>query len=549
MSGSGLGQFVAILFRLVVRIFPAGFRAEYETELLSAGRQWLAENGRSPAGILWSGARLLADTLGAALAARWDDRRRKRLDRSRFNGRAFMFQAFCQDLQFGWRLLTKTPGFSIVAICSLALGMGANTAVFTVFDAILLHSLPVRSPQELVLLNPRRGDDRGTLSYPLLGEFSERQQVFEGVLAAAGADFARTLLDGEFLDGVRAESVSGNFFSVLGIEPALGRLFGSQDDHPGGGSGGPVAIIRHGFWQTQFGASPDVLGRDLSIDGTIYTIIGVAAADFNGTAQENRPDIWVPIQVALGQDMLEWRTGTFFSTLARLKSGVTVEQAEQVSSLLFRQLLQAEVDAGLPTGIRDDRPVEIHRIELPPAAAGFAGLRTAYADPLKVLLALVALVLLVACLNVAGLLLARGRIRHREIAIRLALGSGRFRICRQLLTESLLLAGLATGLGLLIARLFRQLLDPLTVGGSRVDLDLALNSRVLFFTGLCCVFTSLIFGSIPALNAARTRIIGSRSWRRILQFVIAGRNATLEPKRVVPAKTRPSSRMAWPSLC
>ena len=164
-----------------------------------------------------------------------------------------MFQAFCQDLQFGWRLLTKTPGFSIVAICSLALGMGANTAVFTVFDAILLHSLPVRSPQELVLLNPRRGDDRGTLSYPLLGEFSERQQVFEGVLAAAGADFARTLLDGEFLDGVRAESVSGNFFSVLGIEPALGRLFGSQDDQPGGGSGGPVAIIRHGFWQTQFG--------------------------------------------------------------------------------------------------------------------------------------------------------------------------------------------------------------------------------------------------------------------------------------------------------
>ncbi len=207
--------------------------------------------------------------------------------------------------------------------------------------------------------------------------------------------------------------------------------------------------------------------------------------------------------------MLEWRTGTFFSTLARLKSGVTVEQAEQVSSLLFRQLLQAEVDAGLPTGIRDDRPVEIHRIELPPAAAGFAGLRTAYADPLKVLLALVALVLLVACLNVAGLLLARGRIRHRESAIRLALGSGRFRICRQLLTESLLLAGLATGLGLLIARLFRQLLDPLTVGGSRVDLDLALNSRVLFFTGLCCVFTSLIFGSIPALNAARTRLIGA----------------------------------------
>jgi predicted permease len=440
-------------------------------------------------------------------------------------------ETLLQDLHYGLRQLRRNPGFTAVAVITLALGIGANAAIFTVFDAVLLRALPVRQPGRLVMLtNPNvegstygtEGGTRDLLGYVEFEYLRDHNSVFSGTFAADSELPAVPVRFGPELtrpsgqvETARVSLVSGGYFSMLGVRPLLGRLFTSSVDKTRGAS--PVAVISYGFWERRFNLNPLVLGKTTDIRQTLFTIIGVTPPGFSGVTVGEAPDLWVPLTmqsaVYPGRDMLSRVAAMqnefiWLQAMARLKPGVTLRQAQANVSLLFRQMLESQAGPGLTASERKDYLDQ--RIELQPGRRGVSQVRGMMGDPLEVLMGLVGIVLLIACANVANLLLARGSVRQREFAIRTAIGAGRSRLIRQLLAESFLLAFLGAAAGVVLAGWASTLLVRSMPGvqdaSTAVHLVFAPDWRVMGFILAVTVLTALLFGLAPAWRAANVDV-------------------------------------------
>jgi predicted permease len=423
---------------------------------------------------------------------------------------------FWQDLRYAVRTLSKSPGFLLVAVLSLALGIGANSAIFAVINAVILRALPVANPEQLVLLTDpgaagtnvettERGE-RHMLSYPEFQQLRAHNSVFSGMFAAMSAP---AVLDVTESGGVgtakaRVQLVSGEFFDVLGVRPALGRVFAPQEDQAPGDS--PVAVISYGFWERELGSDRDAPGKTLRIGSGLFRIIGVAPAGFHGMLVGSDTDVWAPMsmqaQALPGRDYLKPRDTLWLQVMGRLAPGISAERAQAGVNVEFQQILR-EWAAAAPTE-NERRGLLNQKIKVQEGAKGASTLRDRFSDPLKLLMAMVGLVLLIACANIANLTLARANGRQRELGVRLALGAGRGRIVRQLLTESMLVAAMGGALGIVLAFWTTDLLLALVRRGfDGVALDPARDVRVLLFTAGVSVLTGVLFGLGPALRTAR----------------------------------------------
>ncbi|HXQ98095.1 MAG TPA: ABC transporter permease [Candidatus Limnocylindrales bacterium] len=430
------------------------------------------------------------------------------------------------DVRYGLRVLRKNPGFTAASVLTLALGIGANTAIFTILNSVLLSNLPVKNPQQLVLLtNPDEhgrqigfGDgERDLLTYPEFQDLSARNQVFDGILAADSYIQKQDVsigASGESESGSDAQIglVSGSYFSVLGVNPILGRIFTTEVDRVRDAN--PVAVISYGFWQSRFGGDPSVIGKKIRLLSTTYDVIGVTPAGFVGETVGYSTDIWLPLTMQAeaipGRDYLSMETNPFekrewLQVMGRLKPGVSLAQANSSINLLFQQYLKAQTETGMSADQK--RTFMTQRIAMIAGGRGASTLQAKFGQPLQILMGVVGLVLLIACANVANLLLARAASRQREIAVRVAMGAGAGRLFRQVLTESVLLAGIGGAFGLLIARWADSALLRLVSGGrTPVPLDVHLNAAVLTFTLGVSMLTGILFGLVPALRASRAEI-------------------------------------------
>jgi predicted permease len=419
-----------------------------------------------------------------------------------------------QDLRFGLRQLGRSPGFTAVAIVTLALGIGANTAIFTVVNALLLKMLPVREPQELVVVGDStranhvsNGTPRtDVFSYPLYRELRDRNSVFTGLGAAAsnhgiGVDAGQGALPDEKITG---RMVSGNYFTVLGLEPATGRLISDDDDTAE--EANPVVVLGFQYWQRRFAQSPSIIGRDIGLNGFPFTVIGVAPEGFDGDVVGEQMSIFVPLsmqsEIVRGRHWRSSGNSSWLSLIGRLKSGVTVRQAEANLNVVFQQALKGDYGAALSSD--DRKAVRDARVPVSPGGGGISELRGNYRIPLLLLTGMVGLVLLIACVNVANLLLARASVRNREVAIRLAVGAHQGRILQQLLTESILLAVFGGIAGSLLAIAGVRLLVGLF--GSGATLPLVPDGRVLTFTVGVSLLTGVLFGLVPAVRTLQVRV-------------------------------------------
>ncbi len=412
-----------------------------------------------------------------------------------------------QDVRYGMRQLLKARGFSLVAILTLALGIGANTAIFTVVNTIFLHPLPVHDPDHLMGIFTTDQRNRGGLntflpiSQPNAKDVAERAQSFSSVMMFTGTGVSMTI-DGK-PQAFAAELASGNFFDVLGVRAALGRTFRPDEDQPGSAG---VVVLTHGIWERYFASNPNVIGQNVLLNGQGYTIIGVMPRGFKGTAVLGGPDLWVPMaahdQVLAGvlKEMYNDRRFLNFFAVGRLKPGVGINQAR---AELKNIGLQLEHDYPAPNKGRSFTVVPLLESTLNPNLQGQAERAG------ELMMGVVGLVLLIACANISNLLLARAAGRKREISIRLAIGASRARIVTQLLTESILLA-LAGGVaGLGVAYIARDLLwsfrPPFLMQAN--NLELSMDSSVLIFTLLVSLATGIIFGLLPALQASRPDLV------------------------------------------
>jgi macrolide transport system ATP-binding/permease protein len=406
-----------------------------------------------------------------------------------------------QDLQFALRLLVKSPAFSAVAILSLALGVGANTAIFSLVNALLLRPIPVDDPSRLaaVFTTDVRNPGNLPLSHLNYKDLRDRNEAFSGLAAFTFAQMNWNA--GNESEPIPAQVVAGNYFSLLGAEPAIGRGFLPEED----AKPTPVAVLSHGFWERSLGRDPNIVGKTLMLNRTAFTVIGVAPKGFTGTTLGGGPSVWVPMSMHdVAQPNFDWyeqRRGLFLFAIGRLKEGVTLEQAEANIKTLFAQLERTfpNDNKGRSAGAR---PLLDFRLN----PAGQGGAQVVQIS--VILMIVVGIVLLIACANIANLLLARANRRRREVAVRLALGAARVRLVRQLLTESVVLSTIGAGLGLLLAY---WLLDALRAADLPlpvpVDDNLSIDARVLGFTALLGIATGLFFGLAPALQASNADVV------------------------------------------
>jgi predicted permease len=418
------------------------------------------------------------------------------------------------DLRYAIRNLRRSPVFTAVAILSLGLGIGANTAIFSLLDQVLLRTLPVKNPQELVRLYGAKGAFSGSsrcpmncLSYPAYRELRDQNQVFSGILAQWRLPLSFT--DGDRTERVPAELVSGNYFDVLGVQAALGRTFTQDDDRMVNGH--PLVILSYEFWQQRFGGNPAVLNRKVHVNGQPMTIVGVAQRGFRGLEVGDRVDVFVPMMMkplmTPTWNDLDVRRSIWMTAVARLKPGVPIQQAEASLQPLWRTILQEDLTTNPNADDRFRTRYLAKKLMVEDASKGQSQLRQQFSTPLAVLMAMVGFVLLIACANVANLLLARAAARQKEIAVRLALGAGRARVVRQLLAESITLALAGGAIGILIAWWSGHgLLRFLPGAAASQRLDTAPDLRVLAFLFALSLATGILFGLAPALQATRPAI-------------------------------------------
>ena len=415
--------------------------------------------------------------------------------------RGMSFDHLVQDLRDAARALRATPLVSAIAILSLGLGIGANTAMFSVADALILRPLPVDDPGRLALLGSD-GERRTAWTNPIWEQIRDRPELFPGAFATSNTRFNLSPAgESQFVEGLWA---SGTTFDVLGVQPVIGRMFTAQDDRPGGGADGPVAVIGHAFWQRQFGGSPDAIGKALTIERVAFTIVGVVPPEFFGVEVGKTFDVALPIGTATlirSPGALRQRSSWWLRIMIRLQPGQTPEAATALLRGLQPNIREATLPDDWHPWTLPEYLRQPFRLEL--AATGESGLRTKYQRPLTAIAVVVGLLLLIACANLANLLLARAAARRQELAVRIALGASRLRVFRQLLTESLLLATGGALLGVGLAHWTSRVLVRLLSAPAPVALDLPLDWRVLAFAAGSALVTAVLFGTAPALRGAR----------------------------------------------
>jgi predicted permease len=439
-----------------------------------------------------------------------------------------------QDIRYAVRQFRRNPGFTLVAVLTLALGNGANTSVFTVLNGLLLKMLPVKDPQQLVVVgDPTQASSRsnGTprteiFSYPLYKELRDRNAVFSGL--CAGATDHHVEVDpgsSQFPDQkINGRMVSGNYFSVLGMQPAAGRLLADADDTAENAN--PVVVLGYDYWQTKFAGSLTIINHDIRLNGSPFTVIGVAPAGFDGDVVGERMALYVPLsmqpEIVRGR---RWRKNgnvSWLSLIGRLQPGTSLAQAEANVNVVFKQALKSDYGAALSSD--DRKAIGDAHIKVEHGSGGVSDVRGNYTVPLLLLMGIVALVLLIACVNVANLLLARASSRTREITIRLAIGANRRRLLQQLLTESCLLGLLGGAIGALLAIAGVRMLVGMF--GSGTILPLTPDWRVFMFTIGLSLLTGVVFGMIPALQTLKGRL-------------------SVSLKDPVQSNAEPSTRFGW----
>jgi predicted permease len=456
---------------------------------------------------------------------------------------------FWQDIRYALRTLSRSPGFLTVALLSLGLGIGANTAIFSLINAAMLRVLPVAHPEQLVFLTDpgssgvavESGEtgERNILSYPEFEQLRAHNNVFSGMFAAQSALSDLDVFSGrggaEKSTKAHVQLVSGEFFGVLGVQPILGRAFTPDEDRVPGAN--PVGVISYGFWKREFGGDASVLGNTIRVGPGTFRILGVAPAGFHGMVVGADTDLWIPItmqeQVLRGRNYLKPVDTLWLQVMARLAPGVSRKTAEAGINVSFQQILRGW-SADLPTE-KERRQALDQRIVLRDGAKGASGLRDQFSDPLLLLMAMVGLVLLIACANIANLMLARASARQREIGVRIALGAGRARLIRQLLTESILVAALGGILGAFLAAWGADLLLALVSGGvSDLSLQVQGDYRVFLFTAAASLLTGILFGLTPALRA--TRLDVNRTLAASVRGSIGGRGGVRTGRMLVVAQ-------------
>jgi predicted permease len=426
-----------------------------------------------------------------------------------------------RDFMYALRQLMRSPGFATVAILSLTLGIGANSAIFSILNALVFKSLPVRAPGELFVLRQQsRMTDPGRFSYPMFLRLRDAGSGAVGVAAMSHVTRAQAALEsGAPSEVAPVQLVSGEFFPLLGMAPALGRLLMPSDNQIVGGQ--PVAVISHGFWQRAFAGSSDALGRTIRLNGTRFTIVGVAPEGFRGVWIESPTDVWIPLMMQANvhyaqnfsdhetadpekpwvpQEFIEW-----IDVVVRVKPASASNVRQVLNAVFLRSVETLTSNLGPDTR----RFFRERTLTFEPFAQGFSNARQRFTSPLVAMMAMVALVLLIACANTANLLMARAEGRRREIAVRLSIGASRKRLIQQLLTESFLLVGVAAGLGLLLAQWASERLVRMALGVASAvpaPLSTGVDGHVLAFTIGLSVATGLLFGLAPAFRATNMEL-------------------------------------------
>ena len=488
MSASPRPSLFERLYGFLLRLYPRRFRARFEREMRESVRTDEAQAREAGVGAT---TRFYSRTAAEAVVYGLAERQQRPI------GEETRPSRWSVDWRDAVRSLRATPGVTAVAVLSLALGIGANAALFSILDSLTMKTLPVRDPQQLAVI------DDGTWTNPIWEDIRARH-VFPEAFAWSRATM--NLSTAGETDNVLGDYASGEMFAMLGIHALIGRTFTAADDSRTGGPDGPVAVISDGFWRRRFGGSPSVLGQRLTINGAIYTVIGVAPRGFFGPDVGRAAEIFVPIgDIAVERGnarQLDGRSTWWLEIMARLSPGQTIAAATDA----LRRVQPAIRTATMPTDwpAREQATYLTDPFSLVPAANGESPLRKTYLRPLQIILAVVGAVLLIACANIANLLLARATSRQHELSLRLALGASRARVARQLLAESLLLAGAGAIGGLVFASWSAALLvNQLSARREAASLDLSADWRVLVFTAGLAIVTALIFGLAPAIGVAR----------------------------------------------